>query len=67
MNAICRFVCVTDLFVVWMFYLLQAIKVLGCEKGKKKKTNLVFVAGNRVLKYLARCYKVEKDLMGILR
>ena len=50
-----------------MFYLLQAIKILGCEKGKKNKTNLVFVAGDRVLKYLARCYKVEKDLMGILR
>ena len=46
---------------------LQAIKIFGCEKGKKNKTNLLFVAGDRVLKYLAQSYKVEKDLMGILR
>lgn len=46
---------------------LQAIKLLGTEKGKKDKTNLTFVAGNRVLKYLGRSYQAERELTGILK
>ncbi|KAK7482498.1 hypothetical protein BaRGS_00026315, partial [Batillaria attramentaria] len=46
---------------------LQAIKILGCEKGKKNKCNLLFVAGGRLLKYLGRCYQVERELTGILK
>ncbi|ESO91940.1 hypothetical protein LOTGIDRAFT_217102 [Lottia gigantea] len=45
---------------------LQCIKLLGGEKGKKGKTNLVFVAGKRVLDYLGRSYSVEKALTPIL-
>eukprot|EP00057_Strongylocentrotus_purpuratus_P032230 XP_787006.2 PREDICTED: alanyl-tRNA editing protein Aarsd1-B [Strongylocentrotus purpuratus] len=41
---------------------LQAIKLLGAEKGKKGKTNLYFLAGNRVLSYLGKCYNNEKAL-----
>ncbi|KAK7092875.1 alanyl-tRNA editing protein Aarsd1-B-like [Littorina saxatilis] len=46
---------------------LQAIKILGCDKGKKSKSNLMFVAGGRVLKYLGRSYQVERELTGILK
>lgn len=46
---------------------LQLIKFLGIEKGKKNKTNLLFVAGDRVRQYLDRSYHVEKSLMGILK
>uniref|UniRef100_A0AAY4A5C1 Threonyl/alanyl tRNA synthetase SAD domain-containing protein n=1 Tax=Denticeps clupeoides TaxID=299321 RepID=A0AAY4A5C1_9TELE len=46
---------------------LQAIKVLGMEKGKKNKTNLVFIAGNRVLKYAERSYNTEKSLISLLK
>ena len=46
---------------------LQAIKLLGVEKGKKGKTNLVFVAGQRVLDYLGRCYDTEKALTASLK
>ncbi|XP_041372011.1 alanyl-tRNA editing protein Aarsd1-like [Gigantopelta aegis] len=46
---------------------LQAIKLLYAEKGKKGKTNLYFVVGNRVLSYLGRCCEVEKTLTGILK
>lgn len=46
---------------------LQAIKILGSEKGKKDKSLLYFVAGDRLLKYLARCCQVEKELTGILK
>nr|XP_033773693.1 alanyl-tRNA editing protein Aarsd1-B-like isoform X1 [Geotrypetes seraphini] len=46
---------------------LQVIKILGTEKGKKNKTNLLFLAGNRVLKYLERSYTVEKTLTSLLK
>ncbi|XP_075206076.1 alanyl-tRNA editing protein Aarsd1-B-like isoform X3 [Anomaloglossus baeobatrachus] len=46
---------------------LQVIKILGTEKGKKNKTNLIFIAGERVLMYAARCYGVEKSLTGLLK
>ncbi|EHB10751.1 Alanyl-tRNA synthetase domain-containing protein 1 [Heterocephalus glaber] len=43
---------------------LQVIKVLGIEKGKKNKTNLLFLAGHRVLKWVARS---EKALTALLK
>ncbi|XP_075033524.1 alanyl-tRNA editing protein Aarsd1-B-like isoform X1 [Mixophyes fleayi] len=46
---------------------LQVIKLLGTEKGKKNKTNLIFIAGERVLKYAARSYSVEKSLTSLLK
>ncbi|CAJ0945356.1 unnamed protein product [Ranitomeya imitator] len=46
---------------------LQVIKILGTEKGKKNKTNLVFLTGERVLKYTARSYSVEKCLTALLK
>lgn len=46
---------------------LQMIKILGTEKGKKNKTNLIFLAGNRVLKYAERCHSTEKSLVGLLK
>lgn len=47
--------------------LLQVIKILGTEKGKKNKTNLIFVAGNRVLKYSEKSYNMEKSLTSLLK
>lgn len=46
---------------------LQVIKILGTEKGKKNKTNLVFLAGNRVLKWMERSHGTEKALTGLLK
>ncbi|KAL8559275.1 hypothetical protein ACOMHN_059966 [Nucella lapillus] len=46
---------------------LQAVKVLGSEKGKKNKTNLMFVSGGRLLNYFARSYQVERELTAILK
>lgn len=46
---------------------LQAIKLLGTEKGKKKKINLVFLAGNRVLKYAEKSFTMEKALTSLLK
>ncbi|XP_078233883.1 alanyl-tRNA editing protein Aarsd1 [Pogona vitticeps] len=46
---------------------LQVIKLLGTEKGKKNKTNLVFLAGNRVLKTLERSHATEKALTSLLK
>ncbi|KAJ7313423.1 hypothetical protein JRQ81_004781 [Phrynocephalus forsythii] len=46
---------------------LQVIKLLGVEKGKKNKTNLVFLAGNRVLKSLERSHATEKALTSLLK
>jgi misacylated tRNA(Ala) deacylase len=43
------------------------MKYLGIEKGKKNKTNLLFVAGDSVRQYLGHSYQVEKSLMGILK
>uniref|UniRef100_A0A8C9ZUJ8 Alanyl-tRNA synthetase domain containing 1 n=1 Tax=Sander lucioperca TaxID=283035 RepID=A0A8C9ZUJ8_SANLU len=42
---------------------LQVIKLLGTEKGKKNKTNLIFLAGNRVLKYAEKSYSTERSLV----
>ncbi|XP_037665722.1 alanyl-tRNA editing protein Aarsd1 isoform X4 [Choloepus didactylus] len=46
---------------------LQVIKILGTEKGKKNKTNLVFLAGNRVLKWMERSHGTEKALTTLLK
>ncbi|XP_066521262.1 alanyl-tRNA editing protein Aarsd1 [Hoplias malabaricus] len=46
---------------------LQVIKILGTEKGKKNKTNLLFLAGNRVLKFVEKSYSTEKSLTGLLK
>nr|KAF6309248.1 prostaglandin E synthase 3 like [Pipistrellus kuhlii] len=46
---------------------LQVIKILGTEKGKKNKTNLIFLAGNRVLKWMERSYGAEKALTALLK
>ncbi|XP_078012185.1 putative protein PTGES3L isoform X3 [Phascolarctos cinereus] len=46
---------------------LQVIKILGTEKGKKNKTNLVFLAGNRVLKWMERSHEAEKALTALLK
>ncbi|KAM3822923.1 alanyl-tRNA editing protein Aarsd1-like [Vipera latastei] len=46
---------------------LQVVKILGTEKGKKNKTNLIFLAGNRVLKSLDRSHATEKALTSVLK
>ncbi|NXU52578.1 AASDB protein, partial [Turnix velox] len=46
---------------------LQVIKLLGTEKGKKNKTNLVFLAGNRVLKSIDQSHSTEKALTSLLK
>lgn len=46
---------------------LQVIKLLGLEKGKKNKTNLLFLAGNRVLKYAEKSYNAERALVSLLK
>ncbi|KAM3591732.1 uncharacterized protein V6R79_006630 [Siganus canaliculatus] len=45
---------------------LQAIKLLGTEKGKKNKTNLVFLVGNRVLMYAEKSFNTERSLVSLL-
>ncbi|XP_030919983.1 alanyl-tRNA editing protein Aarsd1 [Geospiza fortis] len=46
---------------------LQVIKLLGVEKGKKNKTNLVFLVGNRVLKSIEQSHSTEKALTSLLK
>ncbi|CAB0009555.1 unnamed protein product [Nesidiocoris tenuis] len=46
---------------------LQSIKLLGFEKGKKGKTNLLFLVGNRVLARLDKMYKRELELNLLLK
>ncbi|XP_021032036.1 alanyl-tRNA editing protein Aarsd1 [Mus caroli] len=46
---------------------LQVIKILGTEKGKKNKSNLIFLAGNRVLKWMERSHGSEKALTSLLK
>ncbi|KAJ8414448.1 hypothetical protein AAFF_G00053180, partial [Aldrovandia affinis] len=46
---------------------LQVIKILGTEKGKKNKTNLIFLAGSRVLKYAEKSYSTERSLTSLLK
>lgn len=47
--------------------LLKVIKLLGVEKGKKNKTNLVFLVGNRVLKSIEQSHSTEKALTSLLK
>ncbi|XP_023573709.1 alanyl-tRNA editing protein Aarsd1 [Octodon degus] len=46
---------------------LQVIKILGTEKGKKNKTNLFFLAGQRVLQWVQRSHAREKALTALLK
>ena len=46
---------------------LQVIKLLSAEKGKKGKTNVYFLAGNRVLNYIKKSYACEKELTKHLK
>ncbi|XP_077406174.1 alanyl-tRNA editing protein Aarsd1-like isoform X3 [Vanacampus margaritifer] len=46
---------------------VQVIKLLGTEKGKKNKTNLIFLAGNRVLKYAEKSHNTERSLVALLK
>ena len=46
---------------------LQAVKLLGTEKGKKGKVNVLFVAGERVLEWVARSYDKDKALTAYLK
>ncbi|KAF3853401.1 hypothetical protein F7725_014089 [Dissostichus mawsoni] len=45
----------------------SVIKLLGTEKGKKNKTNLIFLTGNRVLKYAEKSYSTERSLVSLLK
>ncbi|XP_038610469.1 alanyl-tRNA editing protein Aarsd1-like isoform X3 [Tachyglossus aculeatus] len=46
---------------------LQVVKLLGVEKGKKNRTNLVFLAGGRVLQAVERSHGRERALTGRLK
>ncbi|XP_047516927.1 alanyl-tRNA editing protein Aarsd1 [Pieris napi] len=46
---------------------LQVIKLLGAEPGKKGKTNLRFLVGNRVINIFQNMLDKEKALTGILK
>ncbi|XP_026480517.1 alanyl-tRNA editing protein Aarsd1-B isoform X1 [Ctenocephalides felis] len=46
---------------------LQAIKLLGAEKGKQGRVNLNFLVGGRVLKYLQNCLERENSMTEILK
>ncbi|CAK1544868.1 unnamed protein product [Leptosia nina] len=46
---------------------LQMIKLLGYEPGKKGKTNLRFLVGNRVTKVFQSMLDREKVLVGLLK
>ncbi|RWS26113.1 alanyl-tRNA synthetase-like protein [Leptotrombidium deliense] len=46
---------------------LQSIKLLYVEKAKKNKCHLYFVAGQRLLRYLANCVKREKCMTALLK
>lgn len=56
---------VVNRYSIWTHF--QAIKLLYTEKGKKNKTNLYFIAGNRVLSYLDKCVKRDKLLTTVLK
>ena len=47
--------------------LFKVIKLICTEKGKKNKTNLVFLAGNRVLKSVEQSHRTEKALTSLLK
>ncbi|XP_068618804.1 alanine--glyoxylate aminotransferase 2, mitochondrial [Battus philenor] len=46
---------------------LQVIKLIGVEPGKKGKTNLKFLVGNRVTKTFQKMLDREKLLTGLLK
>ena len=41
---------------------LQIIKLLQVEKGKKGKSNLYFLVGNRVTSFVATRCKMDKEM-----
>lgn len=43
------------------------IKLIGAEPGKKGKTNLKFLVGNRVTKIMQQMLDREKALTGLLK
>ena len=43
------------------------VKLLSVEKGKKNKSLVNFVVGDRVRRYLESCHRREKLLTAILR
>uniref|UniRef100_A0A8C4WX02 Alanyl-tRNA synthetase domain containing 1 n=1 Tax=Eptatretus burgeri TaxID=7764 RepID=A0A8C4WX02_EPTBU len=45
---------------------LQAIKLLCVEKGKRNKSNVTFIIGGRLLRYVERSYSVERSLASLL-
>ena len=46
---------------------LQMVKLLSVEKGKKGKSLVNFLVGDRVRRYLESCHRREKQLTDILR
>lgn len=46
---------------------LQAAKLLYTEKGKKNKTNLYFIFGGRLVKYLSTCVERERKATTFLK
>lgn len=46
---------------------IQAVKLLYAEKGKKNKTNLFFLAGGRILKYLTKALDREAKMTKLLK
>lgn len=45
---------------------LQAVKLLGTEAGKQGKTLLIFVAGDRLLRYLSDSHATLRSLTALL-
>ena len=45
----------------------QMVKLLSVEKGKKGKSLVNFLVGDRVRRYLESCHRREKTLTDILR
>lgn len=46
---------------------LQAVKILGAEKGKKGKVNVLFVAGKRIIDWVGRSYEKDRALTALLK
>lgn len=46
---------------------LQIVKLLYTEKGKKNKTNVYFIAGERLLKYARTCVSRDRTLTQLLK
>lgn len=58
---------VTLLVKFCVYIEFQVIRLVGTEKGKKNKTNLIFLAGNRVLKYVEKSYNKDRSLVSLLK